>query len=120
MSLDNTVFKNTTLADLFAEIHSNSAKKRTQIEGLIGELKPLIESMGDAMTIVPLIRDYLDAGLKNDDMLVKLATIIQRLESANAKNSPATDEDDLENLLDMLEQSKNTPEKPAEESGDAK
>lgn len=120
MSLDNTVFKNTTLADLFEEIHSNSSRKRTQIEGLIGELKPLIDTMGDAMTIVPLIRDYLDAGLKNDDMLVKLATIIQRLESASAKNSPVSDEDDLENLLDMLEQTKKTQAKPDGEVGDEK
>jgi hypothetical protein len=45
---------------------------------LIGELKPLINDIGDATLIVPLIKEYMELGIKNDEQLIKMATIIQR------------------------------------------
>ena len=56
----------------------NQKKKETQITSLIQELKPLITDIGDATLIVPLIKEYMDLGLKNDEHLIKMATIIQR------------------------------------------
>jgi hypothetical protein len=50
---------------------------------LIGELKPLINDIGDATLIVPLIKEYMELGIKNDEQLVKMATIIQRAVSSN-------------------------------------
>ena len=56
----------------------NQKKKETQITALIGELKPLINDIGDATLIVPLIKEYMELGIKNDEQLIKMATIIQR------------------------------------------
>jgi hypothetical protein len=53
-------------------------KRRQQITALIGELKPLINDIGDATLIVPLIKEYMELGIKNDEQLIKMATIIQR------------------------------------------
>ena len=44
----------------------------------INELKPLINDIGDATLIVPLIKEYMELGIKNDEQLIKMATIIQR------------------------------------------
>jgi hypothetical protein len=105
MSLDKEIFKGKTLSDLFGEIYDNSKETKGQVKGLIGELKPLIENIGDATLIVPMIKEYMEIGVKNDEALIKLATIIQRIESAQAKgDSDGFDFSELQDLLDEQEQ----------------
>jgi hypothetical protein len=87
-SLDSNIFGDKKLKDLFEEIYSNQKKKEKQISTLIGELKGLIDDIGDATLIVPLIKEYLEIGVKNDEQLIKMATIIQRCIAArNAAGS---------------------------------
>lgn len=81
-NLDKIIFGKKKFSDLLKEIYDNQNKKSAQISSLIAELKPLIESIGDATLIVPLIKEYLEIGVKNDEQLVKLAQIIQRLVQA--------------------------------------
>ena len=102
MALDKTIFGDKKLSDLFQEIHDNSTKTRTQVSALISELKPLIENIGDATLIVPMIKEYMEIGVKNDEHLIKLATVIQRIETAAAKGD--SDEFDLSELQDLLEE----------------
>jgi hypothetical protein len=104
MSLDKEIFDGKTLSDLFSEIHTNSTTTRAQVKGLIGELKPLIENIGDATLIVPMIKEYMEIGVKNDEALIKLATIVQRIEAANAKGEGG-DIFDFDSLQDLLEES---------------
>ena len=103
MSLDKEIFQGKTLSDLFGEIYDNSKDTRTQVQGLIRELKPLIENIGDATLIVPMIKEYMEIGVKNDDALIKLATIIQRIETAQAKGD-GSGEFDFSDLQDLLEE----------------
>ena len=107
MSLDKEIFDGKTLSDLFSEIHGNSTSTRAQVKALIGELKPLIENIGDATLIVPMIKEYMEIGVKNDEQLIKLATIVQRIESANAKGEGG-DMFDFSGLQDLLEESEAT------------
>ena len=109
MSLDKEIFNGKSLSDLFSEIHSNSSNTRVQVKALIGELKPLIENIGDATLIVPMIKEYMEIGVKNDEQLIKLATIVQRIESANAKGE-GSDMFDFSELQDLLEESEETIE----------
>lgn len=102
MSLDKEIFKGKTLSDLFGEIYDNSKETKSQVKGLIGELKPLIENIGDATLLVPMIKEYMEIGVKNDEHLIKLATVIQRIETAAAKGE--TDEFDLTELQDLIEE----------------
>ena len=76
--LDTVLFDGKTSADVFKEIYTNSKKKDKQVNSLIAELKPLIQNIGDAPVVVPLIKEYLEIGVKNDEQLIKMATIIQR------------------------------------------
>ena len=107
MALDKEIFKGKTLSDLFSEIHDNSSNTRNQVKGLIGELKPLIENIGDATLIVPMIKEYMEIGVKNDEHLIKLATIVQRLESVAAKGGDG-EMFDLIELQDLLEEQEET------------
>ena len=84
-STDFELFKGTTLSDLMKDIYHNSKKKSRQIDGLIQELQPLVKNVGDAAVIVPMIKEYLEVSVKNDDALVKLAAVVQRLLSAGSR-----------------------------------
>lgn len=83
MDFDIEIFKGKSFSDLMKDIYSNSSKKDRQINMLIGELRPLIKNVGDATVIVPLIKEYLEVGVKNDEHLVKLAAVVQRLVSTS-------------------------------------
>jgi len=77
--LESKVFGDKKFSDILSEIYDNQKKKEKQIHGLISELKPLISDIGDATLIVPLIKDYMEIGVKNDEQLIKMATIVQRI-----------------------------------------
>ena len=106
MSTDKEIFKGKSLSDLFGEIYDTSKETKSQVKALIGELKPLIENIGDATLIVPMIKEYMEIGVKNDDALIKLATIIQRIEIAQTKGdgNDLFDFDSLQSLLEETEE----------------
>ncbi len=90
-ALDEDIFNNKKFSSLFEEIYNNHKKRDNQISILINELKPLVKESGDAALLVPLIASYLDLGIKNDDHLIKMATVIQRIFN-NANNGDKGDE----------------------------
>jgi hypothetical protein len=85
MALDKIIFEDKTLSDLFKEIYDNSRKKDKQITSMVGELKSLIEGIDDATLVVPMIKEYMEIGVKNDEHLIKLAQIFQRMEANTGK-----------------------------------
>lgn len=97
MSSEKIVYGNTTYEDLLKEIHKKSKDKDKQITALIDQLKPLIgDTVNSAIMVVPLIANYLNSSLKNDDNLIKLATLVQRSmapDSSNADDFSMTDEE---------------------------
>jgi len=104
MALDRTLFKDKTFSDVLEEIYNNSKKKDKQITALIGELKPLVENIGDATLVVPMIANYLEIGVKNDEMLVKMLTIVQRMDNAKSSGDTAGFELGAEELAQILDQ----------------
>ncbi len=109
MDSEKEIFNGKKLSDLFEEIYDNSKETKSQVKGLIGELKPLIENIGDATLLVPMIKEYMDIGVRNDEQLIKLATIIQRLEVASSKGE-GNDMFDFSDLQDLLEEQDETKE----------
>jgi len=101
------IFKGTSFSDLMKDIYHNSKKKDRQINTLIHELQPLIKNIGDATIIVPLIKEYLDVSVKNDEHLVKLAAVVQRL-VGSASNSNGDEfgmsEEEKNRLLETAQQ----------------
>jgi hypothetical protein len=103
-SLDNVVFGKKKFSDILSEIYDNQKRKEKQISGLIAELKPLISDIGDATLIVPLIKEYLEIGVKNDEQLIKMATIIQRaLNNSSGEESLGITEEEKQQLMEELE-----------------
>ena len=106
-SLDSVVFGKKKFSDILSEIYDNQKRKEKQISGLIAELKPLINDIGDATLIVPLIKEYLEIGVKNDEQLIKMSTIVQRaLNSSSGEESLGITEEEKKQLLEELEKIK--------------
>lgn len=105
MSFDKEIFQGKTLSGLFEEIYDNSKETKNQVKSLISELKPLIENIGDATLLVPMIKEYMEIGVKNDEHLIKLATVVQRLEIAATKGEGGEfDFSDFEQILQEQEE----------------
>jgi hypothetical protein len=103
-ALDSVIFGKKKFSDILSEIYDNQKRKEKQITGLISELKPLINDIGDATLIVPLIKEYMEIGVKNDEQLIKMSTIIQRtLNSSSGEESLGITEEEKQQLLTELE-----------------
>jgi len=102
--LDSIVFGKKKFSDILEEIYTNQTEKKRQVTALIYELKPLISDIGDATLIVPLIKEYMEIGVKNDEQLIKMATIIQRvLQNQTSEGDYTISEDEKEQLLAAMD-----------------
>ena len=103
-SLDHIIFKKKKFSDILSEIYDNQKRKETQITGLISELKPLINDIGDATLIVPLIKEYMEIGVRNDEQLIKMATIVQRaLNNSSGEDALGITEEEKQQLIEELD-----------------
>ena len=85
MSSEFQLFDGKNLSSLFRDIYENQQNKKKNISDLIESLRKLIKNVGEATVIAPIIKDLIEVSVKNDDHLIKLATIAQRLAAAEAK-----------------------------------
>ena len=113
-SLDQIIFDDKSFSDLLKEIHKNQSKKSKQLASLIAELRPLITSLGDATVVVPLIKEYMEISVKNDDQLIKMAAIVQRLSTGASSTGDGgmLTEEEMEQLQSVAEEISKTVKKP--------
>jgi len=89
MSDKNEIFEGKTFQDLTKDIYENTTKRKTQIDLLISEIHGFITTIDDVVMVAPIIKEYMDTAVKNDEHLVKLAGVLQRIIS---KSSGTDDE----------------------------
>ena len=113
-SLNQILFDDKSFSDLLKEIHGNQRKKAKQLASLIAELRPLVQSLGDATVVVPLIKEYMEISVKNDDQLIKMAAIVQRLSTGAAQNGDGglLTAEEMDQLMDVAEEIAKTVEEP--------
>jgi hypothetical protein len=91
MDKDTVIFSDKSFSDVLADIYNTSKKKELQINKLVEQLSSMIKSLNDASLVVPLIKEYLEVSVKNDEHIVRLAAILQRL-ILSAGNRNTSDE----------------------------
>ena len=91
MSNDYEIFEGKTLSDVFKDIYDNSKTNKQQLEVLMKEVVGFIKDGDTAVQIIPMLKEYLEINVKNDEQLVKLATIVQRM--ATAKVNTGSDDE---------------------------
>ena len=101
------IFTGKTLSGLFKDIYENSTTTKTQVNGLINQLKGFIKTLDTAAVIVPLIREYMEVAVRSDEHLVRMADIVQRMLKADRPigggGTEMLTEEEKAQLLDALD-----------------
>jgi len=103
---DFKVFKEKSLSDVFEDIYNNSSDNKKQLDILIKEIVGFIKDGDTAVQLIPAIKEYLEIKVKNDEQLVKMASIVQRLVSSESKGSESEfglSEKEKEQLVGSIE-----------------
>ena len=103
MEKDFNIFDGKNFSDLSKEIYDNSKLKKTQLDLLIQEVHGYIQGIEDIALVGPIIKELFDASIKNDDNLLKLATVIQRIMNKQAE-IPITMANTTISVLNLLRQ----------------
>ena len=106
MDNDFKIFGDKNFSDLSKEIYDNSKLKKTQLDLLIQEVHGYIQGIEDIALVGPIIKELFDASIKNDDNLLKLATVIQRIMNKQVDavdDTSLLSEDEKEELMASLE-----------------
>ena len=106
MEKDFKIFGDKNFSDLSQEIYENNKLKKTQIDLLIQEVHGYIQGIEDIAIVGPIIKELMDVGIKNDDNLVKLATLYQRIMSKQTVDESVVGlltEEEKEQLMASLE-----------------
>lgn len=90
MDNDFEIFEGKTFTSLCKDIYDRSDNKHEQLDLLISELRPLVKDVDDAIQVVPLIQGYLEVSVRNDEQLVKLSQVVQKLQNAKLVGGSGT------------------------------
>ena len=107
MSTNFELFPGKNLSGLFEDIYDNQQNKKQRISELISEMKKIIRHAGDMAVIGPIIKDLVDTSVRNDESLIKMAAIAQRMIASKDKVDGDTgflSDDEKEQLLSQLEE----------------
>lgn len=106
MTLDTEIFEGKTLADMFSDVYKNTENKRAQINQFVASMVKLIRTPEDASMLGPTIKDFLEVNVKNDEHIVRLVQIAQRLVSINTKTDTGgiLTEEEKQQLLKNVKQ----------------
>ena len=106
MSDEKEIFEGKTFQDLTKDIYENTTKRKTQIDLLISEIHGFITTIDDVVMVAPIIKEYMDTAVKNDEHLVKLAGVLQRIISKSQGDSDESmllSDEEKEELMGTLQ-----------------
>ena len=117
MDNDYEIYKGKTFSDLCRDIVKNSEDKKTQLDIVVTDLREMIKTVADAVTVVPLLKEYIEVGVGNDEQLIKLAAIIQRIMAGKAGpdgegGAAVLTEEEKKQLMAAIEETAKTVQQP--------
>lgn len=105
------LFPGKKLSNLFEDIYTNQTNKKQKISNLIDEIKDKVRHAGDVAVLGVIIKDLIETSVKNDEHLLKLAQVAQRIITAEQRGE-ADDgiltEAEKKQLLDTLKEYENS------------
>jgi|TARA_R100000027_G_scaffold33161_1_gene24279 hypothetical protein len=111
MSNDYEIYEGMNLSDLFKKIDNNTKRNKIQIESLIQELMVFIKDPNTAIQLFPMISDFTEANIRNDELLVKLAAVVQRVMSVEGKSDSTEfglSDEEKKGILDRISKATET------------
>ena len=105
-NLDFDVCDGKTFRDLCKEIVDRSESKKNQLDTLFTSIRGLVKDTNDAQVFLPRIKELLDVGVKNDEQLIKLCSVLQKIQSTQLEVSGGEDgiltEEEKEQLIQSV------------------
>ena len=117
MSNEKEIFEGKTFQDLTKDIYENTTKRKTQIDLLISEIHGFITTIDDVVLVAPIIKEYMDTAVRNDEHLVKLAGVLQRIISKSQGDNDESmllSDEEKEELMGTLQDTVNDLEKESQ------
>ena len=117
MSDNNEIFEGKTFQDLTKDIYENTTKRKVQIDLLISEIHGFITTIDDVVMVAPIIKEYMDTAVRNDEHLVKLAGVLQRIISKSQGDSDESmllSDEEKEELMGTLQDTVDDLQKESE------
>ena len=117
MSDNKEIFEGKTFQDLTKDIYENTTKRKVQIDLLISEIHGFITTIDDVVMVAPIIKEYMDTAVRNDEHLVKLAGVLQRIISKSQGDSDESmllSDEEKEELMGTLQDTVNDLQKESE------
>ena len=114
MKSKDEIFEGKSFSDLTHDIYKNTSDRKKQIDLLISEIHGFITTIDDVVLVAPNIKEYMDVAVKNDEHLVKLASVIQRImakSSSSDEDSLLLSEQEKEDLINALQEDVNDLQK---------
>ena len=114
---NNEIFEGKTFQDLTKDIYENTTKRKVQIDLLISEIHGFITTIDDVVMVAPIIKEYMDTAVRNDEHLVKLAGVLQRIISKSQGDSDESmllSDEEKEELMGTLQDTVNDLQKESE------
>jgi len=110
-TLDNG--EEVSFEDVLKKIYVNSEEKNANITATAQRIMSLTKTLSDMVVMMPILVDMQKAAIANDDMLVKMAAIVQRAQTIKAKDTGLDDSlisaDERKMLMESVKQAKNIP-----------
>ena len=107
---EKEIFEGKTFQDLTKDIYENTTKRKVQIDLLISEIHGFITTIDDVVMVAPIIKEYMDTAVRNDEHLVKLAGVLQRIiskSSGESDESMLLSDEEKEELMGTLQDTVN-------------
>ena len=117
MSNEKEIFEGKTFQDLTKDIYENTTKRKTQRDWLISEIHGFITTIDDVVLVAPIIKEYMDTAVRNDEHLVKLAGVLQRIISKSQGDSDESmllSDEEKEELMGTLQDTVDDLQKESE------
>ena len=118
MKSKDEIFEGKSFQDLTKDIYKNTTDRKKQIDLLISEIHGFITTIDDVVLVAPIIKEYMDVAVKNDEHLVKLAGVYQRIlskASTGDEESMLLSDSEKEDLINALQEDVNDLQKRSDE-----
>jgi len=124
MNDNQEIFEGKTFQDLTKDIYDNVKNKKLQLDLLVQEIHGFIQTIDDAILIAPVIKEIMDVSVKNDEHLVKLASVLQRIITKSIggvdDDSIALTEQEKEELIQTLQETVNEVQRKSDKMDEIK
>ena len=103
--MEYVIYDDKTLSDVFKDIYKNTESKREQINTFVTKLVRQIRTPEDAAVISPIIKDFMEVNVRNDEHIVRIAQIAQRAIAIGTKATSSTElltEEEKQQLLSNI------------------